>query len=85
VSLRIAADSGDPEIASGARELCLELIDVFEPDAPLGYRDVTVGKSEPRLAVDDPTLLAGAAGTALVLLAGADDHDPEWDRALLLS
>jgi hypothetical protein len=85
VSLRVAADSGDPEIATAARDLCLELVDVFEPDAPLGYRDVTVGKREPRLAVDDPTLLAGAAGTALVLLAGADDHDPEWDRALLLS
>lgn len=85
VSLRVAADSGDPEVASGARELCLELVDGFEPDAPLGYRDITVGKSEPRLAVDDPTLLAGAAGTALVLLAVADDHDPEWDRALLLS
>jgi lantibiotic biosynthesis protein len=85
VSLRIAADSGDPEIASGARELCLELVDRFEPDVPLGYRDITIGKSEPRLAVDDPTLLAGAAGTALVLLAAADDHDPEWDRALLLS
>ena len=85
VSLRIAADSGDPEIASGARNLCLELVDWFEPDAPLGYRDVTVGRDEPRLAVDDPTLLAGAAGTAIVLLASADDHDPEWDRALLLS
>jgi lantibiotic biosynthesis protein len=85
VSLRIAAESGDPDVASGARDLCLELVHSFDADAPLGYRDVTAGRSEPRLAVDDPTLLAGAAGPALVLLAAADDHDPEWDRALLLS
>jgi len=85
VSLRIAAESGEPDVTGGARELCRELVDGFDPDAPLGYRDVTAGRNEPRLAVDDPTLLAGAAGTALVLLAAAGDHDPEWDRALLLS
>jgi hypothetical protein len=85
VSLRIAAESGDPDVTGGARDLCLELIDGFDPDAPLGYRDVTSGRGEPRMAVDDPTFLAGAAGTALVLLAAAGDHDPEWDRALLLS
>jgi hypothetical protein len=85
VSLRVAAESGNQDVASAARDLCLELVDSFDAEAPLGYRDVTAGRGEPRLAVDDPTLLAGAAGTALVLLAAADAHDPEWDRALLLS
>ena len=85
VSLRVAAESGDQDVAGGARSLCLELVESFDAGAPLGYRDITAGRGEPRLAVDDPTLLAGAAGTALVLLAAADDHDPEWDRALLLS
>jgi hypothetical protein len=33
----------------------------------------------------DATLLDGAAGPPLVLLAAATDSDPGWDRALLLS
>lgn len=85
VALRIAAGSGAPDLAERARDQCRELVDWFDAEAPFGYRDVTGGRSEPRLEVDDPTLLSGAAGTALVLLAGATDHDPGWDRALLLS
>jgi lantibiotic biosynthesis protein len=85
VALRIGAESGEADVAARARDLCRELLDWFDADAPFGYRDVTAGRSEPRLEVDDPTLLSGAAGTALVLLAGATDNDPGWDRALLLS
>jgi len=85
VALRIGGESGEADVAARARDLCRELVDWFDGDAPFGYRDVTAGRSEPRLEVDDPTLLSGAAGTALVLLAGATDHDPGWDRALLLS
>jgi lantibiotic biosynthesis protein len=85
VALRIGAESGEPDLAERAGDLCRELVDWFDADAPFGYRDITAGRSEPRLEVDDPTLLSGAAGTALVLLAGATDHDPGWDRALLLS
>ena len=65
--------------------MCLALAERFDADAPFGYRDITTGWRAPRADVDDPTLLAGAAGTALVLLASATDHDPGWDRALLLS
>ena len=85
VALRIGAESGEADVAARAVDLCRQLVDWFDADAPFGYRDVTAGRSEPRLEVDDPTLLSGAAGTALVLLAGATDHDPGWDRALLLS
>jgi hypothetical protein len=34
---------------------------------------------------DDPGLLTGAAGVALVLLAAATPVEPAWDRALLLA
>ena len=85
VALRTAAESGEHDLVAGARELCLALAERFDADAPFGYRDITTGWREPRTDVDDPTLLAGAAGTALVLLASATDHDPGWDRALLLS
>jgi lantibiotic biosynthesis protein len=85
VTLRIAAESGDAELSRHARDLCLELVERFDPEAPLGYRDVTAARGGPRLEVDNPTLLSGAAGTALVLLAAATDRDPGWDRAMLLS
>jgi lantibiotic biosynthesis protein len=85
VALRIAAESGEAELVERARALFRELVDWFDEDAPFGYRDVTAGRAEPRLEVDDPTLLSGATGTALVLLAAATDDDPGWDRALLLS
>ena len=67
VGLRMAADSGDAEIAAASHRLCLELID----------RTDEVG--------DDPGLLTGAAGIALVLLAAATPAEPAWDRALLLA
>ena len=85
VTLRTAAESGEPDLAAAARELCLELVERFDPDVPFGYRDITTGRRERALEVDDPTLLAGATGTALVLLASATGDDPGWDRALLLS
>jgi hypothetical protein len=85
VALRIAADSGEADVEQDARELCLELLEDFDPRTGFGYRDVTARRDGGRLEVDDPTLLAGAAGPALVLLAAATNLDPEWDRALLLA
>lgn len=43
------------------------------------YEDVT------QCWVDDSTLLTGAAGIALALLAAVTDIEPEWDRMLLVS
>jgi hypothetical protein len=34
---------------------------------------------------DDPSLLTGAAGVALALLAATTSLEPAWDRFLLLS
>jgi hypothetical protein len=34
---------------------------------------------------EDPRLLTGAAGVALVLLAASTPVEPAWDRALLLA
>jgi hypothetical protein len=84
VTLRMAADSGAEDLSRHARELCLELVERFEPDARLGYR----GEArlwERRGPAVDATLLDGAAGPPLVLFAAASDTDPGWDGALLLS
>lgn len=67
VGLRVAADTGDAEIATQSRALCVELIDRVDATG------------------DDPSLLTGAAGVALVLLAAAAPAAPAWDRALLLA
>jgi hypothetical protein len=84
VTLRMAADSGAEDLAREARMLCLELVERFDPDAPFGYR-AEAQIHELRGPEGDATLLDGAAGPSLVLLAAATDTDPGWDRALLLS
>jgi lantibiotic biosynthesis protein len=84
VTLRMAADSNAEDLSREARNLCLELVERFDPDAPLGYRAQPVLR-DLRGAEVDATLLDGAAGPPLVLLAAATHSDPGWDRALLLS
>jgi class I lanthipeptide synthase len=81
ITLRIANDSGSRELHLAGQELAGQLIDRFEPDSILGYRDLEPdGRS-----VDQAGVLRGAAGTALVLLAAAAPVTPRWDRAFLLS
>jgi len=84
VTLRMAADIGAEDLSHEARELCLELVERFDPDAPVGYRSEALVR-ELRGAEADATLLDGAVGPSLVLLAATTDADPGWDRALLLS
>ena len=84
VTLRMAADSRAEDLSREARTLCLELVERFDPDAPLGYRGEAELR-ERRGADVDATLLDGAAGPGLVLLAAATGTDPGWDGALLLS
>jgi lantibiotic biosynthesis protein len=56
-------------------------VEACSPDYRLGVRDETV----PGTFVDNPGLLTGAAGVALVLLATATPVLPEWDRLFLLT
>lgn len=56
--------------------LVQELLDYGDPDLPLGFADQEV----PGNFVDDPTLLTGATGVALVLLAAIGDERPPWFR-----
>lgn len=81
IVLRFAHDTGDVRLCDLAVELTRQLLGMFAPDAPVGFRDV---EAEDR-SVDDPGLMNGAAGIALVLLAAATRQVPVWDRLLLLS
>lgn len=63
-----------------ASELAQDLVDKYDPEAPLGFRDI-----ENERRIDSAAFLNGATGVAMVLLAAASDVEPEWDRLLLLS
>jgi hypothetical protein len=47
----------------------------------LGFRNIEYRNNK----TDQPGLLDGAAGTAIVLLSAATGIEPTWDRLFLLS
>ncbi|MEU9356205.1 lanthionine synthetase C family protein [Streptomyces griseoloalbus] len=56
-----------------------DLLDYADPDRPLVFADQEV----PGNFVDDPTLLTGAPGVALTLLAAVGEERPRWFRTFL--
>jgi hypothetical protein len=82
VTLRFRHDTGLALFADAAAELVDELLDAFEPDGSLlGFRCIEPGGTR----IDQPGLLDGAPGVALVLLAAAMPVEPTWDRLFLLA
>jgi hypothetical protein len=74
-------DTAEPGFRAGARELCDHLLTRYQPETVFGFRD----REHARRPVDNPGLLCGAAGVALVLLALAADQPPVWSRLFLLA
>jgi len=56
-------------------------VDLFDPTAPLGYRDLESGGRR----IDQPGLLTGAPGVALALLGATSPVEPAWARLFLLA
>jgi hypothetical protein len=81
VALRFANDTGADVFIDGARALVEQLIGSYRPESLLGFRNLEFAGHE----VDQPGLLDGAAGVAIVLLAAATSIEPTWNRAFLLS
>ena len=81
ITLRFAADTGDAQFAGAAEGLTQQILGRFRPDSLLGFRNLEYRGNE----TDQPGLLDGAAGVAIVLLAAATGVEPTWDRAFLLS
>jgi hypothetical protein len=81
VTLRFANDTGMPLFKEAAKALSEQLLSLHDPDTLLGYYSLEPGGQR----VDQPGLLDGAPGVALVLLAAATDVQPTWDRLFLLS
>jgi lantibiotic biosynthesis protein len=81
VTLRFANDTGLDTFATAVGECIQQLLSAYEPDTPLGYRNLEPSGNR----IDQPGILDGAAGVALVLLAAATPAEPVWDAAFLLS
>jgi hypothetical protein len=81
VTLRFARDGAGTLFSAAAQELTAQLLAAHEPESRFGYRDLKPSG----LRIDNPGLLEGAAGVALVLLAAATSAEPAWDRILMLS
>lgn len=73
-------DTGDERHRGHAARLCARLLDSYEPDTVFGFRDVEAGGAR----VDNPGVLVGAAGIALVLRALTAPRPPAWPRLFLL-
>jgi hypothetical protein len=81
IVLRFANDTGSVALEAGAIALTEQLLGLYEPESLLGFRSVEFAGKR----VDQPGLLDGAPGVALVLLAVACNTAPAWDRLFLLS
>jgi hypothetical protein len=81
ITLRFAHDSGLPIFIEAGRMLHRQLLDAYEPASLLGYRNLEPGGRR----IDQPGLLDGAPGVAMVLLAASTPVEPVWDRLFLLS
>ena len=83
---RLYQATGDPELLAAARAWLVRALDLWEPGKGVGgfvaWGPDAAGELGWR---DDPTLLTGAAGVALALLAAVSPIEPAWDRFLLLS
>jgi hypothetical protein len=81
ITLRFARDTAAPVFVAESQNLTRQLLDQFQPDSPLGFRNIEYRNNQ----TDQPGLLDGAAGVAIVLVSAATGLDPAWDRLFLLS
>jgi hypothetical protein len=81
VMLRFAHETRSAAIRAGAGDLIDQIVSLHEPESLLGFRSIEYAGAR----VDQPGLLDGAPGVALVLLAAACAVEPAWDRIFLLS
>lgn len=81
ITLRFARDTGSPAFAAESENLTKQILNAYRPESLLGFRNLEYRNNE----TDQPGLLDGAAGVAIVLLSAATGIAPYWDRVFLLS
>lgn len=78
---RFSKEEPRQSLQAGLTEIASTLLSMYDPQSTFGYQSYT---SE-GLMIDSPSLLDGAAGVSLALMAIGFDAEPVWDRAFLLS
>ncbi len=81
IVLRFARETDAPVFVDASRALAGQVLGAFDPGSRLGFRNIEFGDNH----TDQPGLLDGAAGVALVLSSAATGVEPAWDRAFLLA
>jgi hypothetical protein len=81
IALRFAHETGDGSFIHESNRLARQILDGYQPESLLGFRNLETAGSE----IDQPGLLDGSSGVALVLLAASTNVAPDWDRLFLLS
>jgi lantibiotic biosynthesis protein len=81
IAWRFARETGDARCLTASNALTGQLLACFQPDSLVGFRNLEYRGNQ----TDQPGLLDGAAGVAIVLLSVATGVVPSWDRAFLLS
>ena len=77
--------TGDPQLGEAARGWFAQALTLRQPNVGIaGFCHWGTTASGALGWVDDPSLLNGAAGIALALLAATTPIEPAWDRLLLL-
>jgi hypothetical protein len=83
---RLFQSTGRVEFADAAREWFGRALEMRHPGEGIGGYQAAEKRAGGGLDwVSDPSLLTGAAGIALALLAATTSVEPAWDRMLLLS
>jgi lantibiotic biosynthesis protein len=82
---RLYQATGDAVLRGAAERWFLRTLDLREPGLGIAAYRAYRREQIPAAWVDDPTLLTGATGIALVLHAATSAEDPSWDRLLLVS
>ncbi|HVR95343.1 MAG TPA: lanthionine synthetase C family protein [Thermoanaerobaculia bacterium] len=81
ITLRFAHDTGHAVFQEQSRVLVRQILGSYRPESLLGFHNIETPESK----TDQPGLLDGAPGVALVLLAATTGVEPGWDRLFLLS
>jgi lantibiotic modifying enzyme len=83
---RIYQASGEPRLKDAARRLIEQTVKMRKPGHGAGgYMRTGAGENGGFAELDDPGLIQGTAGIALVLLAAVTNLEPQWDRLMLIS
>jgi lantibiotic modifying enzyme len=83
---RLFHATGDEALGSAARFWLSRALDMREVGRGIaGYRSCFVVPGVPDRWEDDITLIRGASGIGLALLAATSSEEPAWDRLLLLA